>query len=542
MSDIATNDDLPALEIVAPFDTLPLEVPCAGISIESMVTAAPTPSAEDQQVADPLRPRAGTMCTGSDLIIQREHRQLPLDESVGPLLEREQAEARLPVRGDLAVECKKARTEEQGSAEDVITAAKEAPATKMFASETQAEEKDLLAKDTDSKLRKYRCPGLDIPHRNRRDLLANECPFFGRAIGGDKWISAEASVPRPAHRLVAGIPCVGAGYRNGGEPGGDEDLGCQTNADLGGPVDGSQDEDEDKEDEEEEENEEVDPPAYEFNLDGMQSSCGTEIIREDCSCCDGVCDRSCVHKEYVSGVHDISHPETTHYSPYDLLFGDGGLCGGVFSPPESSRISSFNFLFGSSGITRGIFQYKHEGPDNEGNVPLFRIEGRALRSSDLSTEPDPTITYSNKAYNVPADNVVILSSPYRGRVWVRANDRITVNLRQVCGGKDEEETIRIRTDHPLYRVGDCNGSDTKYQMDPNLEGYLSCSVAASKRDIELIFTDSPRRLTQEELANEKARCAPLAHGWHLFMSATFNGKPETTMLPLRLIHDLFETR
>jgi hypothetical protein len=532
----------------------------------------------------------------------------------------------------LAVEWKKVRTEEQGSAEDVITAAKEAPATKMFASETQAEEKALLAKDTDSKPRKDSWSGLDMPHREMQDLLANGYPFFSRpiahtrgkwpaedditaakeapatkmvaseaqaeekvlltkdtdskprknswldrwdiqdrkirellanddpfsdrALGGDKWISAEASVARPAHRLVADLPCVGAGYQDGGEPGGDEDLGCQTNADLGVSVYGSKDEnEEDEEDEEDggeedeeykEEEEDDEPPVYEFDRAGVRSNCGSEIIRESCSCCNGVCDRGCIHDEYVyvSDVYDTSHPKTSHLSAFDRFFGAGGVCGGVFSPPERSSTPAFNSLFTCvDRLSDAVFQYKHEGPDKEGNVPLFRIEGRALRSTQYgvrSTEPDPdpTVTYSNKAYNVPANDVVILSSPYKGRVWVRADDRITVNLRQVCGGKDEEETIRIRTDQPLYRVGVCNGSATKYQMDPNLEGYLSCSVAASSRDLEIIITDAPRILTQEKLANEEARCAPLAHGWHLFVSSTFDGEPETTMLPVRLIHHL----
>jgi hypothetical protein len=332
MSDIASNDDLPALEIVAPFDARPLDVPCAGISRDAMVTAAPTPSAEDQQLTDPFRPQAGATCACGDLTIQSGHRQLPLDDWVRPLLEREQAEARLPVRGGLAVEWKKVRTEDQGSAEDVITGAKEAPATKMFASEAQAEEKALLAKDTDSKPRKDSWSGLDIPHREMQDLLANGFPFLSRpiahtrgkwpaedvitaakeapatkmvaseaqaeekvlltkdtdskprknswldrwdiqdrkirellanddpfsdrALGGDKWISAEASVARPAHRLVADLPCVGAGYQDGGEPGGDEDLGCQTNADLGVSVYGSKDENEEDEEDEEDGGEE----------------------------------------------------------------------------------------------------------------------------------------------------------------------------------------------------------------------------------------------------------------------------------------------
>jgi hypothetical protein len=138
-SDIATNDDFPALEIVAPFDTLTLDVACAEISRDAMLTAAPTPTAQDQQLTDPIGQQAETTC--GDLI--QNHGLLA--DWILFLLEREQAAIRLAIKDGLNTECEKKPTAEQVSVSLV---------TGLFTSESQDYEARLTDEMDNDVLRK----------------------------------------------------------------------------------------------------------------------------------------------------------------------------------------------------------------------------------------------------------------------------------------------------------------------------------------------------------------------------------------------------
>ena len=137
MSDIATNDALPALEIVAPFDILTLDTRDTTSSEEDVVATAPIPSAEDKRSADSVRTRAEATC---NVLISIQHQ---LASWVLYLLEREQNAVRAAIEDLRADKCKKSPT-----TADRISA-KDSLVTKTFTSESR-EYEDLPLQDLDN--------------------------------------------------------------------------------------------------------------------------------------------------------------------------------------------------------------------------------------------------------------------------------------------------------------------------------------------------------------------------------------------------------
>jgi hypothetical protein len=212
----------------------------------------------------------------------------------------------------------------------------------------------------------------------------------------------------------------------------------------------------------------------------------------------------------------------------------------VHLPPDTGP-------FAKGGILGGMLQFRDDSPDDEGKRPAFGKEGLSLSSTHGCQDKDPTAQYSNKTYKVAVGKVVKLASPFGGRAF-GTQDVTQLALKQVGGkGREASEATKIPTCHHLYCaaggpfgapvvVVDHEGpGEVTYEMTLDRDFFPTVTVSATYDDISIIFPQCLMCPTQAEKRKNGRKYTRLPKGWHLFVTATFGGVPETTMLPVSVV-------
>jgi hypothetical protein len=199
------------------------------------------------------------------------------------------------------------------------------------------------------------------------------------------------------------------------------------------------------------------------------------------------------------------------------------------------------------GILGGILQFRDDGPDDKGNRPAFGKEGLSLSSTHDCQDKDPTAQYSNKTYKVAVGKVVKLASPFGGRAF-GTQDVIQLSLKQVGGkGREASEATKIPTcchlycaaggpsSAPVVVVDHEDPGEVSYEMTQDRDFFPTVTVPATYADTSIIFPQCLMCPTQAEKRKNGRKYVRLPKGWHLFVTATFGGVPETTMLPINVV-------